>query len=395
MSVPCTIRRKLLLIGATGKQGRALIKALVSPHSASTPHSVTPLPTAVQQDPIITWDILAVTRNPSSPRAKSLFQLLPEFQDKARRHTLTLVQGDLDNPSSIRAIFDESTASDSAPIWGIFLVLQYPGLNKKQGTDGTKPDLTQHIELRQGKLIVSLAYEYGVEALVYSSSLPAPLEELSNDERVAGDGDKLAIEGYMKSLGEVGGKGGLNWIIIRPGFFMDNFEGFQGSITYTVFREGLTDDTTLPIVASKDIGHVVARIFSNHDRFLHKTLAIASELATVRDMTAAHQRATRKPIGGIPSSAAKLLIKMNSGVRGILKLYQLSHEARQKGTYYPEFEAECDLARTVCHLDNYEEWKRSEAAGSRGAVRTGAAHARISSWGWNNVSIWKLVTGRS
>lgn len=38
--------------------------------------------------------------------------------------------------------------------------------------------------------------------------------------------------------------------IIRPGFFMENFEGFMGSITYTVFREGLTDDTTLPLVVS-------------------------------------------------------------------------------------------------------------------------------------------------
>lgn len=253
MSLPPTIRRKLLLIGATGKQGRALIRALVSPHPPSTPRSGAPVPTAAvstedvtkadkdggaiiittsetavdsrgaspssfvpRQDAVIAWDILAVTRNPSSPRAKSLLQLLPgpESSDEARRHTLTLVQGDLDNPSSICAIFEESTASDSTPIWGVFLVLQYPGLNKRQGTDGTKPDLTQHIELRQGKLIVGLAHEYGVEALVYSSSLPAPLEEMDDDERNPSDGDKLAIEGYMKSLGKTGGDRGLNWMYV-------------------------------------------------------------------------------------------------------------------------------------------------------------------------------------
>ncbi|KAM7195421.1 hypothetical protein V8F33_006762, partial [Rhypophila sp. PSN 637] len=394
--------RKLLVIGATGKQGRALIQALVSP------------PSAPRNPPTISWDILAVTRNPGSPRAKSLLQLLPSAaapETEPSSHTISLIQGDLDQPSTTRAIFSDHQ------IWGVFTVLMYPGVGK---TSKMTDDTQQHIEVRQGKLMADLATEFGVEVFVYSSSLPAPLEEMSEEERNPADGDKLANEGYIKSLGldrshdgNQEGKKGLNWVIIRPGFFMENLEGFLGSITVTVFREGLSEDATLPLIATRDIGQVVSGIFRDHTRFLHKTLAITSGIVTMRDVMAAHQRATGKPIPAIPAAVAKLLIKMNAGTRRVLKLYQLSHDARIRGDYYPEFDAQCALARSICHLHSYEEWKRLPAEGetSPAAVRvsvsengrpgtagTGtdsAASGLGFEAGWNQVSLWKLVTGRS
>lgn len=38
--------------------------------------------------------------------------------------------------------------------------------------------------------------------------------------------------------------------IVRPGIFMECFDGFMGWIAVTVFREGLTKDATLPLVVS-------------------------------------------------------------------------------------------------------------------------------------------------
>lgn len=289
-----TTRRKLLVIGATGKQGRALIQALVSstpPSSSSSSNTKNPAPTPAtaasdaavttaadkdskaivitttseaaalidsrgatppspqqqlqQADPIpISWDILAVTRNPSSPRAKSLLQLVPPVpadspdETQTQGHTITLVHGDLDNPTSIRAIFEQhnsvSPAAESTTtatrtsnkIWGVFLVLMYPGVHKKpaeaeekgqnQSQAGREKSLKHHIELRQGRLMTDLAHEFGVEAFVYSSSLPAPLDQMGEDERNPADGDKLVNEGYMKSLGGPKsleeGKKGLNWM---------------------------------------------------------------------------------------------------------------------------------------------------------------------------------------
>ncbi|KAK4206895.1 hypothetical protein QBC37DRAFT_107373 [Rhypophila decipiens] len=441
-----TTRRKLLVIGATGKQGRALIQALVSPPSAPRSHPTTTAaaaavsadkdtkavivttseadsrvgtPSSLRPDPpTISWDILAVTRNPSSPRAKSLLQLLPSAAAAApeteppSHHTISLIQGDLDQPSTIRAIFSDHQ------IWGVFTVLMYPGVGK---TSKMTDDTQQHIEVRQGKLVADLATEFGVDVFVYSSSLPAPLEEMSEEERNPADGDKLANEGYIKSLGldrshhgNQEGKKGLNWVIIRPGFFMENLEGFLGSITVTVFREGLSEDATLPLIATRDIGEVVSGIFRDHTRFLHKTLAITSGTVTMRDVMAAHQRATGKPIPAIPAAVAKLLIKMNAGTRRVLKLYQLSHDARLRGNYYPEFDAQCALARSICHLHSYEEWRRLPADGETssptavrvsvsengrpGTAGTGTDSAATGlgfEAGWNQVSLWKLVTGRS
>ncbi|KAM7218323.1 hypothetical protein V8F06_006246 [Rhypophila decipiens] len=387
-----TTRRKLLVIGATGKQGRALIQALVSPPRVGTPSSLRP-----DHPPTISWDILAVTRNPSSPRAKSLLQLLPSAAaapetEQPSHHTISLIQGDLDQPSTIRAIFSDHQ------IWGVFTVLMYPGVGK---TSKMTDDTQQHIEVRQGKLMADLATEFGVEVFVYSSSLPAPLDEMSEEERNPADGDKLANEGYIKSLGldrshhgDQEGKKGLNWVIIRPGFFMENLEGFLGSITVTVFREGLSEDATLPLIATRDIGQVVSGIFRDDTRFLHKTLAITSGTVTMRDVMAAHQRATGKPIPAIPAAVAKLLIKMNAGTRRVLKLYQLSHDARLRRNYYPEFDAQCALARSICHLHSYEEWKRLPADGETSSGSASPANVRVSA-GWNQVSLWKLVTGRS
>lgn len=38
--------------------------------------------------------------------------------------------------------------------------------------------------------------------------------------------------------------------IIRPGFFMENFDGFLGSIAVSGMRAGLSKDTTLNLVVS-------------------------------------------------------------------------------------------------------------------------------------------------
>jgi hypothetical protein len=39
--------------------------------------------------------------------------------------------------------------------------------------------------------------------------------------------------------------------IMRPGFFLDNFEGFIGSITVAVMANGLKPDITLGVIVSR------------------------------------------------------------------------------------------------------------------------------------------------
>jgi nucleoside-diphosphate-sugar epimerase len=110
--------RNVLLAGASGKQGWALIDAL--------------RPNPAQGDSSDTLHVLALTRNAASPNAKHLL---------SESH-VTLVEGDLDSPASIRKIFEDAKATGG--VWGVFCVLAFPGLGansdgeEKQGKVGAK-----------------------------------------------------------------------------------------------------------------------------------------------------------------------------------------------------------------------------------------------------------------
>lgn len=151
-STSSATRRKILVAGATGKQGRALIQALLNPipsHSKSSPAetqngNATGSQTTSSSDPNIKdeiiWDILALTRNAATPRAKSLLDLPPE----ASPHTINLVEGDVGDETSIRSIFEHENESPAHNgIWGVFAVLMFAGLGVKN----------EHLEVKQGKVI--------------------------------------------------------------------------------------------------------------------------------------------------------------------------------------------------------------------------------------------------
>lgn len=108
------MRKNILVTGASGKQGSAIIRALVRRRSG---------------DAEIQYHIYALTREASSARA----QYLLDEKD------VTVVEGDLDVPESIAEIFEE--AKGNGGIWGVYAVLAYPGLGKE--ADG---------EERQGKV---------------------------------------------------------------------------------------------------------------------------------------------------------------------------------------------------------------------------------------------------
>lgn len=58
---------------------------------------------------------------------------------------------------------------------------------------------------------------------------------------------KVAVEAHIKALAAES-DGALRWSFVRPGFFMENFDGTIGSITTTVLRTGLKKDTKLQMI---------------------------------------------------------------------------------------------------------------------------------------------------
>ncbi|EIT76416.1 hypothetical protein Ao3042_07493 [Aspergillus oryzae 3.042] len=80
----------VLITGATVKQGGSLITSLISRNAP--------------------FEILAVTRNPTSTSTQKLRSLSPSIK---------LVEGDLDNPARI---FQNAQHLTSSPIWGVYSV---------------------------------------------------------------------------------------------------------------------------------------------------------------------------------------------------------------------------------------------------------------------------------
>lgn len=80
----------VLITGATGKQGGALIRNLIQRKAP--------------------FEILAVTRNTSSPSAQKLASL---------SKSIRLVEGDLDNPAGI---FQNAQRLSKSSIWGVYSV---------------------------------------------------------------------------------------------------------------------------------------------------------------------------------------------------------------------------------------------------------------------------------
>lgn len=107
--------RNILVAGATGRQGQALIHALFSPRA-----------------PEEGLHIYALTRKASSPAAARLAEKYPA--------KLTLVEGNLEEKDSIVNVFEG--ARTGGGIWGVFCVLAFPGM----GADASGEEL-------QGKVL--------------------------------------------------------------------------------------------------------------------------------------------------------------------------------------------------------------------------------------------------
>lgn len=332
---------KLILVaGATGKQGRALIKALQ--------------PTS---DDDIPFRVLALTRSASSPSAQRLVQ---------ERH-VQVVEGDLDSPESIRKVYED--AKGSGGIWGVFCVLAFPGLGAN--ADG---------EERQGKFMADLALEYGVSVYIYSTAERGG-EQSDEMEKLSGRAKVLA-ERHVQALGERG----LPWTILRPGFFLDNYNDFIGSVTVAVMTRGLKEDSQLGVIDPKDIGQVAAAVFKNPEKYKHQILVVIGDVLTMSEQHASYKRATGRTLPSIPGFLATILLALNKSTQDLIQHFESIHAARTTGQH-EQFESQLKLGREAYpQMKTVYDWaiEQQKAQGRR----ENAAD-------WNKVSLWRLILGKS
>jgi uncharacterized protein YbjT (DUF2867 family) len=157
--------RKLLIMGATGKQGGAAIQALLKS----------------SED----FQILALTRNASSPSAQRL----------ASNPKITVVEGDATSPSSI--------FSAHKPIYGVFCMTTMEGKISQE---------------EQAKPLIDASVANGVEHFVFTSVDRGGLgRSEQNPTNIPHFLSKHAIEEYLKKQSS-GSK--MQWTILRPVAFM-------------------------------------------------------------------------------------------------------------------------------------------------------------------------------
>jgi uncharacterized protein YbjT (DUF2867 family) len=219
------LARPVLVIGATGQQGGAVARALLTQGRS----------------------VHAVVRDPGTPAAQEL-----------SRAGADLVTGDLDDSDSLRAAM--------AGVHGVFLLL----------TMMAGPVVTAagvEAERRRGVTVAHIAASAGVRHLVYSS--------IANADRHTGIAhveSKGHIEAHIRSLD-------LPATMLRPVSFMENFGTYSRPTIVDgelVVSLALRPDTPLQLISTRDIGALAALVFAQPDTFVGQQVPIAGDVLTGR-----------------------------------------------------------------------------------------------------------------
>lgn len=208
-------QKTVLVTGATGKQGGAVIRHLL--HKG--------------------WRLRALTRNPNSTAAQNL-----------EINGVEVMQGDLEEPASLeRAVYG---------VHGVYSVQDFWAVGAKR-------------EVQQGKNVADAAKKASVKHFVYSS--------VGGAERNTGIPhweSKWEIEKYIRSLGLPATI--LRPVAFMEGYYIDQVEVgiLKGKLV-----DPIRPDKPYQTIATDDIGAFVALAFDRPGQFIGKELEIAgSEL---------------------------------------------------------------------------------------------------------------------
>jgi len=198
------------------------------------------------------WAVRALVRDPAAPSSTTL-----------RAAGVELVQGSFADADAMRAAMSGAH--------GVFSVR--PG------------NLPERDEVRFGTAIADVAADAGVGHLVYSSGASVG-EELTGIPRFDA---KPRIEAHIRQRA-------VTWTIVRPMIFMESLLGPGLGLNEGRFTFFLEPDRPLQLVAVDDIGRVVAAVFAGKTRFGGRTLKIASDTVTGRELAAIFTEAAGRPI---------------------------------------------------------------------------------------------------
>ncbi|KAK4101208.1 NAD(P)-binding protein [Parathielavia hyrcaniae] len=243
--------QNILVVGATGQQGGAVIKALLDlPESSSRFH------------------ILALTRNAQSHHAKAL--------ESVHKDVVELIEGDNTNPQPIFA------SQPKGSITSIFVVTT---LGKISEEDQAIP-------------LIDAAVEHGIKHVVFTSvDRGGDEKSWTNPTDIRHFRSKHNIELHLRDKAGKEDAGRFAWTILRPVGFFDNMNpGMLGSVFTAMWAAALSPDTKLQLVGVNDIGIFAAKALSEPAKWSGRTLSLAGDELTLAEAREKFEKVMGKPL---------------------------------------------------------------------------------------------------
>ncbi|GAW15878.1 hypothetical protein ANO14919_053000 [Xylariales sp. No.14919] len=299
--------RKLLIVGATGQQGSAVLSELS--HLASTNPSASNL------------KILALTRKASSKNAQSL------TQKYGKTLNLELVEGDTKNPEPIFAANK-----------GIDAIFSYTTMPVAE-------------EEAQAKPLITASAKHGVKHFVFSS-VERGGEERSweNPTNVPHFITKHNVEHHLrKTCAE---NSSMTYTILRPVAFMDNLNPTSGfGPVMAALWQTMPLDTKLQLISVHDIGVFGAKALLDPKKYANRAIGLAGDELTLLDV-----RSIFRKVAGTQLPQAWTIV--GYGVRWMVKEMREMFGFFEKQGYGVDIQK---LRAEEPRLQNFESWLKDSS----------------------------------
>jgi uncharacterized protein YbjT (DUF2867 family) len=186
------------------------------------------------------FQVRGLTRNLQKPEAQALADQGAE-----------VVQGDMENRSAMERALEGA--------YGVFSVQNF----WETGYDR---------EVQQGKTVADAAKAAGVEHFVYSS-----VGSAHRQTGIPHFESKWEIEEHVREIG-------LPYTILRPVFFMQNWEMMRGMVLGGTLAQPLDPDRPFQQVAVENVGAFAAIAFENLDLWIGREVDLAGDEQTMPEI---------------------------------------------------------------------------------------------------------------
>jgi uncharacterized protein YbjT (DUF2867 family) len=195
------------------------------------------------------FKLRALVRDPNSNQAR---QLMGDGQE--------VFQGSFDDPDSMMRAMDG--------VYGVFSVQPYTAR-----------------EIEQGVALIETARRQDVSHFVYSS-----VGSADEETGIPHFETKIKVEEHLRSSG-------LQYTIVRPVFFMENWQRkFGESIRNGQLQQPLSPTTNLQMVAVDDIGAFAALAFEHPGKWKNRTFSLAGHESSMQQIADAFCRVTAQDV---------------------------------------------------------------------------------------------------